>query len=271
MDVFLYSDLLFYILAGAAVGFLVGLTGVGGGSLMTPLLILFNIPYHIAIGTDLLYATITKANGVLAHNREHNIHWSIVGWLALGSIPASLITVLALHLFFTETPAYKAILTTALGIMLIITSGVLFARDAIKRYGAGHKNDKPESCQGHKAGKTRIITVCSGVLLGVCVTLSSVGAGAFGTAILMLLYTQLSSRHIIGTDIAHAVPLTFIAGMGHFILLGNVDFFLLAGLLIGSIPAVYVGSKLSSRLPDRLMFTVLAGLLLILGIRFAFF
>lgn len=259
-------DLLLYILSGAGVGFLIGLTGVGGGSLMTPLLILLNIPYAVAIGTDLLYATITKFGGVVMHHRRRNVRWRVVYTLAAGSIPASIATSLLLKQVFSESEINKIILTTMLGIMLICTSLVLIFKKTILAYAKAHQ--KPDSDFIHR--HTPLFTFLSGILLGICVTLSSVGAGAFAAAVLMLLYTQFPSRHIVGTDLAHAVFLTFTAGMGHLLLLGNVDFQLLAGLLMGSIPAVYVGTKVGHHLPERLMFNILAVILLLLGIRFAF-
>lgn len=264
IDIF---DLLLYIFSGAGVGLLIGLTGVGGGSLMTPLLILLNVPYHIAIGTDLLYAAITKSGGVYMHHKRGNINWRVVFTMAAGSLPASIVTAIALKYFFEDSEGYKTVLTTTLGFMLIFTAGVLLFKNRIQGYASKHQTVESSVFHRHRS----LFTFISGILLGVCVTLSSVGAGAFGTAILLVLYTRLPALHIIGTDLAHAVPLTLIAGMSHFLFLGNVDFTLLIGLLIGSIPAVYVGTKLGSHLPERFMFSLLAVILLILGVRFAFF
>ena len=263
----LAPELLLYIASGAGVGFLIGLTGVGGGSLMTPLLILFNIPYAIAIGTDLLYAAITKASGVYMHHKRKTINWRIVGTLASGSLPASIFTAFFLKTLFGENDNYAHILSTMLGVMLIITAMILLFKQRIQTYVASHQNMQTDIVHRHHY----MATFISGILLGVCVTLSSVGAGAFGTAVLMVLFTRLSARSIIGTDLAHAVPLTLVAGLSHLLLLGNVDFSLLAGLLIGSLPAVYLGTKVSVKLPDQLMFRLLALILLGLGIRFAFF
>lgn len=260
-------DLLIYIFSGAGVGFLIGLTGVGGGSLMTPLLILFNIPYAVAIGTDLLYASITKAGGVVMHHRQKNINWKVVSTLAAGSIPASIFTTLVLKRLFGEDSGYQSVLTTALGVMLIITALVLLFKTRIQAYARQHQQMDADSLHRHH----RITTFICGIMLGICVTLSSVGAGAFGTAVLMMIYTRLAPREIIGTDLAHAVPLTFIAGMSHFLVLGNVDFVLLAGLLLGSIPAVYLGTRAGSHLPEKLMYNLLATILILLGIRFALF
>ena len=261
-------DLVLYILSGAGVGLLIGLTGVGGGSLMTPILILMNIPYHIAIGTDLLYAAITKGGGVFMHNKRGNINWSIVMTLLTGSLPASIVTALSLKYFFTGSDDYAHILTTALGFMLIFTAIVLIFKGKLQSFAAKQKGG---AIQDQPDKKPTVATFLCGVALGVCVTLSSVGAGAFGTAILLVLYSRLPTLHIIGTDLAHAVPLTLMAGLGHFLLLGNVDFTLLTGLLIGSIPAVFLGTKLGAHLPERFMYNMLAVILLLLGARFAFF
>lgn len=256
---------LLYIAAGATVGLAVGITGVGGGSLMTPLLLLFGFPPNVAIGTDLLYAAITKSGGIVSHQKQKNIDWSLVIRLALGSVPAAIVTSLALHFLFDGAEDYTHILTLSLGIMLVFTSCVLFFRQRLKVDGMSsnrflvfaHKHTKP-------------FTIVMGVILGVFVTLSSVGAGAIGAAILMTLYPYLPARKVVGVDIAHAVPLTFIAGFAH-LLLGNVDFVLLISLLIGSMPAVFVGARLSTRIPNNLLQPILASLLFILGIKFVFF
>ncbi|GAB3107387.1 sulfite exporter TauE/SafE family protein [Aestuariicella hydrocarbonica] len=256
--------ILLYILAGAAVGLAVGITGVGGGSLMTPLLILFGFPYHVAIGTDLLYASVTKAGGVISHQRQGHINWSIVRTLAAGSIPAAIATTLLLKSVFANADEYKQILTSSLGVMLLLTSAVLLFKSRIQPKASPHEkkwlqlNSKP-------------LTFVMGIFLGVFVTLSSVGAGAIGTAILLVLYPALQARHIVGTDIAHAVPLTLVGGVGHMIFLGNVDFMLLGCLLIGSLPAVSLGTKIGSRLPNHVLQPILAFILMGLGVKFALF
>lgn len=260
-------EIVLYILAGGAVGLAIGMTGVGGGSLMTPLLILFGFPYHIAIGTDLLYAAVTKSGGVLAHRRQQSINWRLVTLLAAGSIPASILTTLLLNQVFVNADQYKPVLTTALGVMLILTSLVLLFRRKLESSSHEHPGPVTHWSQQH----SQVITVSAGILLGVFVTLSSVGAGAFCAALLLVLYPRLPALHVVGTDIAHAVPLTFVAGMGHLLLLGNVDFKLLACLLVGSLPAIHYGSRLGAKLPNRIMHPLLASLLMILGIRFAFF
>jgi uncharacterized membrane protein YfcA len=259
------TDLLLYILAGAGVGFAVGVTGVGGGSLMTPLLLLFGFPLHVAIGTDLLYAALTKAGGMAAHSRMGTVNWRLVGLLAAGSLPCSALTVYALHAWFGDPEAYAPLLTTALGVMLILTAAAIALRGRLAAL-AGDRGPGPVRrwVDAHGAG----LTLLMGMVLGVCVTLSSVGAGAFGAAVLMALYPGLRAVGIVGTDIAHAVPLTLIAGLGH-LALGHVDFALLGALLVGSLPAIWIGSRVAERLPERVMRPLLATLLMGLGVRFA--
>jgi uncharacterized membrane protein YfcA len=259
-------DTLLYILAGASVGLAVGITGVGGGSLMTPLLLLFGFPAHIAIGTDLVYASVTKAGGVILHKRNNTIRMRIVLLMAAGSIPASLVTIYILKNYFTSPEYYTRILTNSLGVMLIITGLVVMLKKKIQE-SAEKEPGRLQLWATRNAGPMTLIT---GLFLGFFVTLSSVGAGAFGAAALLLLYPLLPSIHVIGTDLAHAVPLTVIAGIGH-IYLGNVDFELLGSLLIGSLPAIYVGTKVGAKMPENIIRPLLAGVLLILGVKYAFF
>jgi uncharacterized membrane protein YfcA len=251
-------DLVLHVLAGAAVGFAIGLTGIGGGSLMTPLLLLFGYPLPVAIGTDLLYAAVTKAGGMVAHARRGNVVWPVVGLLAAGSVPASLATAALLHFAFGDASAYAPLLNSALGVMLLATAAAVLLRGRLQPAGgaATERRGAPAA------------TVATGVLLGACVTLSSVGAGAFGAAVLLWLYPRLAGVRVVGTDIAHAVPLTLVAGLGH-LALGNVDFGLLAALLVGSLPAIALGARVGDRLPESVVRPALALLLASLGLRFA--
>ncbi len=256
-------DFLFYIFAGASVGLAIGLTGVGGGSLMTPLLIFFGFPYNVAIGTDLLYASITKAGGMLSHSRQKTVAWRVVGFLALGSLPASILTAIYLDEVFADSSQYEAILTHSLGLMLILTASVILLRGKLQ------KNELIAQVRPKKYADLTVFI--AGLFLGVFVTLSSVGAGAFGAAILMMLYPHLKAIKIVGTDIAHAVPLTLIAGLAHLFILGNVDFLLLFGLLIGSLPAISIATKLANKIPSNILQNTIALVLLCLGINFAVF
>ena len=258
-------DALLYVIAGAGVGFAIGVTGVGGGSLMTPLLLLFGFPLHVAIGTDLLYAAVTKTGGMTAHARQRTVDWRLVGLLAAGSLPTSLLTVWALHRLFGAPEAYAPLLTSALGVMLLLTAAAIVFRGRLQP-----PADTTTPLRRWSDAHAGTLTLAMGAILGVCVTLSSVGAGAFGAAVLMALYPALRAVRVVGTDIAHAVPLTAIAGLGH-LALGNVDFALLAALLVGSLPAIWVGSRIADQLPDRVMRPILATLLAGLGVRFALF
>jgi len=261
-------ELMLHIAAGGAVGLAIGLTGVGGGSLMTPLLLLFGYPAPVAIGTDLLYAAFTKAGGAVSHHRAGNVDWRIVRHLALGSMPTAVIVHFAIsRTTFQESPEFARLLTSSLGIMLIITSIVLIFRNIIGDRNAQNSSSKPPDSARRKR---YWLTVSMGVILGVCVTLSSVGAGAFAAAVLLLIYSQTSTVKIIGSDIAHAVPLTFIAGLGY-LFAGYVDLKLLAGLLLGSLPAIALGSKLSERVPENVLQRVLILLLLGLGLYYSIY
>ncbi|WP_108124394.1 sulfite exporter TauE/SafE family protein [Saccharospirillum mangrovi] len=253
-------EILFYSLSGAAVGLIVGLTGVGGGALMTPLLLMFGFPAHVAIGTDLWYAAITKSGGMVAHHRRGHVRWRIVVLMASGSLPAAALTGLALYFLFRHPEQYSALLQSTLGLMLVLTAVVLILRTRISARLASNR----------QTIQSPMLIWLVGIVLGVLVTLSSVGAGAIGTAVLMMMFPALLPKEVVGTDIAHAVPLTLTAGMVH-LALGNVDFALLLALIAGSLPAIYVGTSLSARLPSRIMHSLLATALLLLGVKYALF
>ena len=245
-----------YAVLGLAAGVLVGLTGVGGGSLVTPVLALFGIPTVSAVGTDLVFAAITKSCGTVVHRAQRSVEWRIVGLLAAGSCPAAFLTVLFLA---SGRLRPNGLIEGTLAIALILT-GISLCLDrervaAFARKAAPLRPLRPA------------ITVAAGALLGALVTLSSVGAGALGATFLAVLYPGLAARRIAGTDIAHAVPLTVIAGIGHFAL-GNVDGDLLASLLVGSVPGIVLASLLSGRLPERAVRTALAVVLMAVGARF---
>jgi uncharacterized membrane protein YfcA len=259
----LTDTLLLHAFSGLVVGFLVGLTGVGGGSLMTPVLVLlFGIHATTAVGTDLLYAAATKTVGTVVHNAERAVDWTIVRRLATGSVPATLLTLLVLHYLGNRNPTVSHAVTYVLGVALLLTSlSVLFRgwilRTATKRIGI----PTPE--------QAALLTVVSGVVLGVLVSLSSVGAGAIGVTVLLLLYPQVPLVRVVGSDIAHAVPLTLIAGMGHWAM-GDVNWGLFGGLLLGSIPGIIAGSLLAAHVPERGLRPILAGVLLVVGGRLVF-
>lgn len=255
-------DLLYFILCGAGVGLAVGLTGVGGGSLMTPLLIFSGIPTKIAIGTDLLYAAATKSGALFSHHRQRTVRWNIVALLCLGSIPSSLLTSAALKYLLNGQNDYSAKLELALGIMLLATSLVVLFKKRIST--EARENTEHNQWVHRHAGP---IAVAAGIFLGIFVTLSSVGAGAFCTALLLTLYPRMAAPNVVGTDIAHAVPLTLVAGIGH-IWNDNIDWGLLCGLLVGSLPAVHLGAKLAVKIPHYILQRFLGLILMGIGLKF---
>jgi uncharacterized protein len=256
-----------YSIAGFIVGFIVGMTGVGGGSLMTPILVLlFGIKPAVAVGTDLLYAAITKSGGILVHNKKGTIEWRIVGLLSLGSVPSAIMAVFVLKYLDQAGINYDKLITSALSVALILTSIVLLFKDRLQQIGQNERFDAIRVL--HRQLQTPM-TVIAGVVLGILVTLSSVGAGALGAAILFFLYPRLPSIKIIGTDIAHAVPLTAVAGLGH-MHLGTIDFTILAMLVAGSLPGIYLGSHFATRLPEHVVRPALASMLFLVGIRLVF-
>lgn len=252
-------DFILYIVSGFIVGLLVGLTGVGGGSLMTPILmILFNVKAAVAVGTDLLYASITKSVGIFAHGKLGNIDWKIVLRLAAGSIPASIITLLYLNDLNMASDDVVSRIKFWLGIALLLTSVSVLFRQQLSRTGHWiHPKYTPN------------LTIILGVILGFLVTLTSVGAGALGVTALLILYPKIPIARIIGSDVAHAVPLTLVAGLGH-ASLGTVDYQLLSTLLIGSIPGIWIGSHLSSKVAEHWVQACLALILVYVGQKLAF-
>ena len=255
-------DLVGLIVAGLVVGFIVGMTGVGGGSLMTPILIWFGIPPSTAVGTDLLYAAITKAGGVYVHNKKKNINWTITGWLTLGSVPAALLTLWLLHSLKTDLEVLNKVIRYSLGWALLFTSVAIIFKKKLLTISQKHAGDK-----FHSESKTQnLLTVVIGIMLGATVTLTSIGAGALGTVTLFFLYPLLPTPKLVGTEIAHAVPLTLVAGLGH-ATMGNLDLNILGYLLLGSLPGIYIGSMLSGKLPDLMLRNAIAIMLFYVGFK----
>lgn len=245
--------------SGFIVGMLVGLTGVGGGSLMTPLLVLlFGFKPATAVGTDLLYAAITKSGGSWVHHRHDNIDWHVTGRLAMGSVPAAAITLFILSRLGIDGHGASGIITGALGVALVLTAGSIIFRQRLLDF-AQHRIITERSERS-----TALLTVFFGALVGVLVSITSVGAGALGVTALTFLYPRMATRRIVGSDIAHAVPLTLVAGLGHW-WLGTVDIPLLLNLLLGSLPGIAIGSYLSTRVPERGLRSLLAAVLLLVG------
>lgn len=263
---------LLYSISGFVVGMLVGITGVGGGSLMTPLLVfMFGFQPAVAVGTDLLYAAITKTGGVFVHHGTHNsVEWRIVAWMALGSLPMAIATLLVIRYYMSIGTELTGIVTFSLGLALVLTSTAMLVRAILLRNSipviAGSQLNYHSTARFAPPWDIPA-TVLTGAVLGVLVTLTSVGAGALGTVALLFLYPRLSTLKIVGTDLAHAIPLTMVAGLGHWAL-GNVNMTLLGSLLVGSLPGIWIGSHLSAKIPERFLRPFLAAILMLIGLKF---
>jgi uncharacterized protein len=250
-----------FALLGVIVGILVGITGVGGGALATPALMLFGIHPAVAVGTDLAFAGITKTFGTIVHRSQNSVDWRIARLVVFGSCPAAAITIGILSA--TGMHVKSGLINIVLAVAVILTAIVLLVdRARVTRIAVRYEQ--------HIGPYRAPLTITAGVLLGILVTLSSIGAGALGATLLTVLYPHLTATRIAGTDIAHAVPLTTIAGLGHF-WLGTVDMLLLAPLLMGSVPGIVLGSYASGRFPDRVVRRLLAAVLFAVGVRIVVF
>ena len=241
-----------YVMAGFAVGLLVGMTGVGGGSLMTPLLtLLFGVSPSVAVGTDLAFASITKGVGTITHRFNRTVQWPIVRRLCMGALPAALLTTLSLSQFGTVNPQIGQVIRYSIAVSVMLTVVALLFRARMLRWINAHPG---RQLQGRALAAA---TIVSGAVLGVLVTVSSIGAGAIGATLLVMLYPRLSSAEVAGTDIAYAVPLTAIAAVGHW-WLGSIDWMLLATLLVGSVPGITLGAMMARKVPERFLRALLA-------------
>jgi len=247
-----------YVISGFGVGLLVGMTGVGGGSLMTPLLILlFGVHPAAAVGTDLLYASATKTGGSLVHGWSRTIYWPAVLRLAGGSIPASILTMLVMSQYDINSGGARSLINVVLCFALLLTAlSLIFRRFLMERL--RHRLEQVPPAVTDRA------TIVVGAALGVLVSISSVGAGAVGVTALLLLYPRLPVARLVGSDIAHAVPLTLVAGLGHWAM-GAVDWRLMGVLLIGSLPGIIIGSYLAVRVPEKALRLILATTLIIVA------
>jgi uncharacterized membrane protein YfcA len=254
-----------FVFAGFFVGLIVGLTGVGGGSLMTPILIFFfGIKPYLAVGTDLLFAAFTKMGGTFKLARAGAVNWRIVLHLSAGSIPAALITLYILHRMGPTDPAVQNLMTTTLGVALILTA-------AATLYKAVRGKALPGALAAHQeaaAARPRhwSLPLLLGAVVGTLVSLTSVGAGAIGVSVLLIVYPLLPLPRIVAADIAYAVPLTLVAGLGH-ASIGSVNWELLGLLLIGSLPGIWLGSHLVHRINERFIRSILSVLLAWAGVK----
>jgi uncharacterized membrane protein YfcA len=239
------------------------LTGVGGGSLMTPLLILlFGIHPATAVGTDLLYAAATKSAGGVVHGLNRTVDWRVVRRLATGSVPMTLVTIAALSYFDIKGATARQLISAVLAFALLLTAVTLVFRDRIvARYAP--------RVGGLEPSRIGLLTVIVGGALGVLVSISSVGAGAIGVTALVMLYPKLATARIVGSDIVHAVPLTLVAGIGHWFL-GSIDWQVFTALIFGSIPGILIGSYAAARVNETALRVVLAVTLLAVAMKLSF-
>lgn len=258
-----------YVVGGAVVGLVVGATGVGGGSLMTPLLTLvFGLPAQVAVGTDLLFASVTKFSGAIAHWRRGNVQWPITWWMTLGSVPAALGTIAALRAWHPDATQFAAIIRPSLAAALLLTAVSLLFRSRIQALGRRFVSGPAAAIPASASPARPLPTFALGIVIGVMVTLTSVGAGAVGVVALLFLYPTLTAKRLVAVDIAHAIPLTLVAGLGH-VALGTVNWLVLGALLIGSVPAISLGALLADRLPEKALRVLLAAMLTLIGTRLA--
>ena len=260
-----------FVIAGFAVGLIVGLTGVGGGSLMTPILIFFfGVKPYMAVGTDLLFAAFTKAGGTVSLMRQRLVPWKVVCQLCMGSIPAALATLYVLHTIGPASAEVQKLMTTTLGGALLLTAAATLFKAIRMRKPAVRVMDNhglvatPADNAEALRARHPALPILFGALIGTLVTITSVGAGAIGVTVLMILFPLLPLPRIIAADIAYAVPLTLVAGLGH-ASLGSVDWALLAKLLAGSLPGIWLGAQLIHKTPERLVRSLLALLLAYAG------
>lgn len=250
-------------IAGFGVGAIVGITGVGGGALMTPILVLlFGVSPAAAVGTDLWFAAITKLVGGVVHHNKGTVDWEVFRRLCWGSIPASIATLAWLH-FSGSSKLQSSVLMSALGVVLLLTAVAMVFKKRTQAYGLKVRALAPEGFKRAQPG----MTVVAGAILGLLVTLTSIGAGALGAVMLVYLYPRrMKPARLVGTDIVHAIPLTIVAGTGH-LMMGNVNLPLLGYLLLGSIPGIVVGSMVGSKLPENALRMAIAALLVIAGVK----
>jgi len=253
-----------FVVSGFAVGLLVGMTGVGGGSLMTPLLtLLFGVSPAVAVGTDLAFASITKGVGTFTHRLRGTVHWDIVRRLCIGALPAALLASLSLKYFGTLNQDIGQLIRYMIGGSVLLTVVALLFKRKMLEWITAH----PErQLQGRSLA---LATIVSGAVLGVLVTISSIGAGAIGATVLVLLYPRLTAAEVAGTDIAYAVPLTAIAAVGHW-WLGSIDWNLLLALLVGSLPGITLGSYVARAVPEKLLRGLLAVILVTVAFKLIF-
>lgn len=251
-----------FALAGAFTGLIVGLTGVGGGALMTPILLLFfGVAPTTAIATDLWFAAITKTVAATVHDGAGRVDWQVAKRMWLGSLPSALLIVIAVGYFGTIQKL--SWLTQAIGVVIVFTAfGLLFAK-RLQAVARNRRIENPDRFKRYQPG----LTVLAGATLGVCVALTSVGAGALGSVMLLYLYPlRMTPHRLVATDIVHAIPLAIFSGLGY-LAAGMVNFQVLASLLLGSVPSVVIGSLIAGRIDGTVLRHALALVLLVAGVK----
>lgn len=251
-----------YTLAGALTGFLVGLTGVGGGSLMTPILLLvLGVAPTTAVATDLWFASITKIVGAAIHQRAGKVDWQVVRRLWTGSLPVALLVVILISM--GDHLSKVSWLAKAVGVVVLITALGMFFSPMLFKLAKGQRLEKPEKFKAWQP----VLTVLAGAILGLAVALTSVGAGAIGSVMLLFLYPlRMTPHRLVATDLVHAIPLAMVAGIGY-LFAGKVNVSMLGNMLLGSIPAIAIGSLLAGKIPARGVQLALATVLVLVGIR----
>lgn len=256
-----------HTLAGFIVGTVVGLTGVGGGALMTPLLVLlFGVAPVTAVGTDLWFAAITKTVGGFMHQQRGGVDWQVLRRLCLGSLPTSVLTLAWLHVT-GASQVRNGWMMIVLGCVLLLTAIAIIFRNKTRSLGVTIRTDEPDAFKRLQPA----LTVIAGSIVGLLVTLTSVGGGALGIVMLTFIYPlRMHPARLVGTDIVHAIPLTIIAGSGY-LWMGNVDLLLLGKLLLGSIPGIIIGSMLASKIPEAGLRIAIAVILSVVGCKLLFY
>jgi uncharacterized protein len=252
----------YIVLGSAVVGLLVGLTGAGGGALMTPMLILlFGVKPSAAISSDLVAAVLMRPVGAAVHLRKGTVNLRLVGWMVIGSVPMAFVGAYLLHLLGGSSTQQKHV-EVALGTALLVGAGAM-----VFRYVLDRRSGNQRIGTVHKVTVRPIPTILIGMIGGVIVGLTSVGSGSLMIVLLLFLYPLLSAGQLVGTDLTQAVPLTAAAALGALIF-GTVQFGVTASLVVGSVPAVLIGSYLSSRAPDRFIRPIITFVIFASGLKY---
>jgi uncharacterized protein len=250
-----------FTLLGFVVAALVAMTGVGGGSLMAPILILgMHVAPRVAVGTDLLYTAVTRAGVVWSYARQGQVQWRLAGRMLAGSLPAAAVALGGLWLLGRGPRDFDTAANVALSIALTASAGVILFREQLRGLIARNTSDSPDG------SVRRFMPIAAGIVIGALVSLSSVGAGALGVTVLLLLFPSIKTRDLVGTDLAHGVVLALATGLGH-MLVARADFAMLGQLLLGTLPGIYVGTQMAGLLPETTLRRAIAVVLLVVAVK----